>query len=397
MDYSFSEEQDRFRESVRSFCDSSIAPRAAEIDEKGEIPRGIIAAMGEAGLFGVVLSPEYGGSAGGFIKAAIVAEELGRADISMACAVHFLVESGWGFLLERYGNALLKKEVLPDVVAGRAFLGIASTEASGGSDISSTGTVLVRNGEKLMVNGAKSYISGVIEASRYGGGYVTVTRTEPGSRHEGLSLCYLPVRGTERVTVSSERQMGREGISNGFIVIRNAELPAHYLIGEWNRGFYYAMEGFNCARSLVSAACIGAADRVLEVGIAHLKRRKVFKTPLADFEGIRFQLADCHVRLESARLLVYRAAWLLDRMYAGGNVGRGELNRAAAAAKMVAPSAAFDIIREVMSWHGALGYARPTGLERGLRGVVSYLMGAEGAQNIMRVIIARELLGKESG
>jgi acyl-CoA dehydrogenase len=155
------------------------------------------------------------------------------------------------------------------------------------------------------------------------------------------------------------------------------------------------MEGFNCARPLVAAACIGAAGKVLEVGTSYLKKRKVFKTPLAGFQGIQFQLAEDYVKLESSRLLVYKAAWLLDQLYGGVEIDRKEINKAVAAAKIAAPTAAFEIIKDVMMWHGAYGYTRAAGLERGLRGVASYLMGAEGAQNIMKIIIARDVLGKE--
>jgi acyl-CoA dehydrogenase len=395
MDFSYSEEQELIRRKVREFCGEQISPRIAEIDETGEIPRDIIDEMGSKGLFGLTLSREYGGSSSGFMKAAIAAEELGRADISMAVAVYFVVTAGWSFILDRYGTDQAKGELLPAVAAGRSFLGIASTEASGGSDIASTSTTLVKTDKGMVIHGTKTYISGVSEAAKYGGGYVTVVSTDPGQRHRGISLCYLPVRGQAGVSVISQRQMGREGISNGFIKMESAVVPHHYLIGEWNRGFYYAMEGFNCARTLVAAACIGAADGVLEAGISHLKRRKVFNTPLAGFEGIRFQLADSHLRLETARLLVQKAAWMLDTMYAGGGVSRGDVTRTVAAAKIAAPTAAFEIIRDVMMWHGARGYSRAAGLERGLRGVASYLMGAEGAQNIMKVIIARELLGRE--
>jgi acyl-CoA dehydrogenase len=395
MDFSFSEEQEQFRKRVRDFCDQKLAPRAVEIDEEGEIPRPLIAQMGEMGLFGVTVGQEYGGSGGGFVKAALVAEEIARAETSMATAVYFVVEAGWGFLLNRYGSARAKDEILPDVVKGNTFLGIASTEATGGSDIGSISTTLSVKDGKLEVNGAKAYISGVREAGRYGGGYVAVVRTEPELAHKGLSLCYLPVKDWPGVTVSTQKQMGREGISNGFIKMDRAEIPGHYLIGERNRGFYYAMEGFNCARTLVSAACVGAAGNILESGIAHLKRRKAFNKPLAGFEGIQFQLAENYLKLESARLLVYKAAWMLDRMYAGDGFTHQEINKAAAAAKIAAPTAAFDIIKDVMMWHGAYGYTKAAGLERGLRGVASYLMGAEGAQNIMKVIIARDILGKE--
>jgi acyl-CoA dehydrogenase len=395
MDFAFSEEEESFRITVRAFCEKHIAPRAREIDEKGRIPRDVIESMGEAGLLGITVSEEFGGAGAGFVKAAVAAEEIARADVSMAVAVYYLVEAGWGFLLERYGTEKAKEEILRGVTAGKGFLGIASTEATGGSDIASTSTSLKREGTDLIVDGAKTYISGVREANEYGGGFVAVVKTDPARGHRGLSLCYLPAKGQRGVTVSVSRQMGREGISNGFIQIRNAPIPEHYLIGEWNRGFYYAMEGFNCARTLVAAACTGAAGTVLESGVEYIKKRKVFGSPLGAFEGMQFSLAENFTKLESARLLVYKAAWMLDRFYREGKYGPGDLNKAVAAAKLAAPPAAFEIIKDVMMWHGAYGYTKEAGLERGLRGVASYMVGAEGAMNIMKIIIAREILGKE--
>jgi acyl-CoA dehydrogenase len=395
MDFSFTEEQEFFRKSVRQFCEERLAVRADEIDDKGEIPRDLLEEMGTFGLLGNTISRQFGGSESGFVRAAIVAEEIARAELSMAAAVYYLVGAGWGFLINRYGNRSLQEEVLPDVAKGKTFLGIASTEATGGSDITSFSTRLEKRDEGLIVNGAKAYISGVREAAEYGGGFVTIAKTDPAAGHKGFSLCYLPVKDKAGVTVSVSRQMGREGISNGFVKMSDVELPGHYLVGEWNKGFYYAMEGFNCARTLVAAACIGAAEKVFDMGVEHIKRRKVFNSPLAKFEGIQFNVSENYIRLESARLLVYKAAWLLDRMYSENRADRQEINKAVAAAKLSAPTAAFDIIKDVMLWHGAFGYTKEAGLERGLRGVASYIVGAEGAQNIMKIIIGREILGKE--
>lgn len=395
MDYSFTAEQDRARMTTRSFCEGTIAPRTREIDDKGEIPRDVIGSMAARGLLGLTISKEYGGSGSGFLDAAIVAEEIARADTSMAVAVYYLLAAGWGFLLERHGTKELKDEVLPEVTKGESFLGIASTEAGGGSDIASTSTVLVRKNGSLVVNGAKTYISGVREAAVHGGGFVTVVRTGSGPGHKSLSLSYIPVRDRAGVTVSTSGQMGREGISNGFLSLKDVILPPHYLIGGWDEGFYHALEGFNCARALVSAACIGAAQKALERGIDFLGKRRLFGASLSSFEGIQFQLSEDYLRLESARQMVYKAAWMLDEMYRRGRYGFREVNKAVAAAKLSAPTAAFDIIKDVMMWHGAYGYTKEAGLERALRGVTSYLVGAEGAQNIMRLIIARELLERE--
>jgi acyl-CoA dehydrogenase len=391
MDFSFTEEQKLFRKSVREFCEKKIAPHAARIDENGEIPQSVIKDMAGFGLLGITISQEYGGSGADFTMAAITAEEIARADISMATAVYYLVEAGWGFLFEKYGTEEAKKELLPGITKGDSFLGIASTEPTGGSDIASTSTFMERKNGKLILNGAKAYISGVREAAKYGGGYVTIVKTDPKLGHKGLSFCYLPVKDQSGVTVDTLKQMGREGMSNGIITLNDVQIPEHYLIGEWNKGFYYAMEGFNCARTLVAAACIGAAEKALESGMEYIKERNVFGSPLAKFQGIQFQLVENYIKLESARLLVHKAAWMLDEK----RFSNQELNKAVAAAKLAAPTAAFDIIREVMMWYGAYGYTKEAGLERGLRGVTSYIVGAEGAQNIMRLIIARELLGKE--
>ncbi|HTR45692.1 MAG TPA: acyl-CoA dehydrogenase family protein, partial [Thermodesulfovibrionales bacterium] len=372
MDFAFREEQERFRRSVRDFCEERIAPAAGDIDGEGEIPRELLGEMGSRGLLGITVSKEYGGAGSDFTTAAIAAEEIARADMSMATAVYYLVEAGWGFLLERYGTRRAKEEILPGVVKGETFLGIASTEATGGSDVAAIATTMEKSEKALVVNGAKAYISGVREAALHGGGFVTVVKTDPSLAHKGLSLCYLPVKDRPGVRVSTSRQMGREGISNGFIQIDHAEIPAHYLIGEWGRGFHYAMEGFNCARTLVAAACVGAAGKALESGINRIQERKAFGSPLSAHEGIQFQLAEMYTRLESARLLVYKAAWMLDRMYAEGRPGL-EMNAAVAAAKLTAPTVAFDIIKEVIAWHGAYGYTKEAGLERGLRGVASYI------------------------
>ena len=395
MDFSFTEEQELFRKSVREFCEKKIAPFANEIEENGEIPCKVLEDMASFGLLGITISREYGGSGADFITAAIATEEIARADISMATAVYYLVEAGWGFLMNRYGSKKAKEEILSNVTKGKTFLGIASTEAAGGSDVAAIATTMTKEGERLVVNGSKTFISGVREATKYGGGYVTVVKTSPELAHKGLSLCYLPVKDISGITTNVFKQMGREGISTGAIIIKNVEIPSHYLIGDWNKGFYYAMEGFNCARPLVAAACIGAAGKALESGIEYLKERRVFGSPLAKFEGMQFQVAENYTKLESARLLVYKAAWMLDQMYANNRFSHKEINKAVASAKLIAPTVAFDIIKDVLIWHGAYGYTKEAGLEKGLRGVASYIMGAEGAQNIMKLIIGRELLGKE--
>ncbi|HIC94044.1 MAG TPA: acyl-CoA dehydrogenase, partial [Anaerolineae bacterium] len=158
---------------------------------------------------------------------------------------------------------------------------------------------------------------------------------------------------------------------------------------------YYAMEGFSAARVLIGATCIGAAEAGLEMGMEYIKEREAFGRPIASYEGIQFPLVEHYTDIEATKLLVYRAAWMMDKMYQEGRFTPFDVAKATAMAKLRAPIQAFDTLNEVSNWFGALAYTKEHPIEMGVRGVRSYSIGAEGAQNIMRLIIARELLGSE--
>lgn len=391
--FSFTEEQKLFRETIREFCEKNLTARSREIDENRKIPDEIIKGMAQLGLLGMTVSPEYGGSGADFTLATIATEELARSDNSVATAVLFLVEAAWAYILDKYGTEKAKEEVLPKVTKGETFIGIGSTEPDVGSDIGALKMRAKKEGNAYVLNGEKAYISGVKEAQRLNGGYVTIAKTAPELGHKGVTLFYVPIN-TPGITLTAVLEnMGRMGISTGGFNAENAKIPEHYVIGEVNRGFYTAMEGFTHARVLVAAACIGSAQRAIEVGMDYIKQRKAFGRPIGKFEGIQFPLADAYTKLEAARLLVYKAAWMLDEFYEKGHFTHHDVNKAVAPAKLFAGTAVFEIYKEVMLWHGAFGYTKECPLERGLRGVMSYIIGAEGSQNIMRIILGRELLG----
>lgn len=394
MDFSLSEEQQIFRRNVRNFLDENLRPRAQEIDSEGRIPTEVLRGLADMGLLAMMSSEEYGGSQSDALTSVIAAEEIGRADLSMATAVFFLVECGWGYILDEYGREGLKSHVLPRVTDGEWFLGIASTEPGGGSDVLSMKSTVEKSEGKLTVNGEKTYISGVREAEEMGGGFVTLLKSDPEAEHRGFSLVYVPVRETDGVTVEVQEMMGREGISNGTIYMSDVRLPNGYLIGKWNRGFYHLMEGFNVARTLVSAACLGASREALERGMTYIKEREAFGQPIGKYEGVQFPLADLYARLEGAKSLIYRTAWMIDNAEQEGFGGR-DIAKYVASCKLLSVPLAYETFTEVCSWFGAYGYTEEAGLEAGLRGVSSYLFGAEGAQNIMRIIVGRELLGGE--
>ena len=189
--------------------------------------------------------------------------------------------------------------------------------------------------------------------------------------------------------------MGRMAISTGGFMMKDVKIPDSYHIGEVDKGFYLTMEGFDSARILIAAVCVGAAQRALDVGMEYIKERKAFGRPIGKFEGIQFELADDWAQLEALRSLVYRTAWMNDKRYEENKFTPLEVSKMIAACKLIAPHFAFDVYKHVMIWLGAYGYTKECPLEMGLRGIMSYCIGAEGSTNIQRVIIARELLGKE--
>jgi acyl-CoA dehydrogenase len=391
MDFTLSDEEQAFQTAVRRFGDRVLRPNERRIDTEGRIPDEVLRGMADLGLLAMPVSTDFGGMGASSVLTELAAEEIGRGDFSMATAVFFLLEAGWGYILDRHGTIEAKREVLPEVCSGRAFLGIATTEPTGGSDLARIRTTSTRTDSGYSIRGEKAFLSGVEEAQRLGGGHLTLTRASEG----GFRFLYVPTRGPGRTTQRFSN-MGRMGISTGAITYDDAPVPSHYLLGADGHGFEIAMEGFTIARTFVSAACIGAAERALETGMAYLKQREVFGQPLGKFEAIQFELVDLWTQVEAIKWQCRRAAWLTDRYLASGASGdRSEVNRAVAAVKLTAPPIAFECVKRVMMWFGAAGYTKDGGLELGLRGVMSYLVGAEGGLNIMRIILGRELLGKE--
>jgi acyl-CoA dehydrogenase len=391
MEFRLSDEEEAFQSAVRRFGDRVLRPNEAEIDARGVIPPGVLAGMAELGLLAMPVPEAYGGMGASAVLTELAAEEIGRGDSSMATAVFFLLEAGWGYLLSRRGTEEARKEILPPVCAGKAFLGIATTEPTGGSDLAAMRTTSRREGSEFVLRGEKSFISGVEEAKSLGGGHLTLSKGAEG----GFNFLYVPTR-TEGITTQRFQNMGRMGISTGSLSYQEARVPAKYLLGTEGKGFEYAMEGFSVARTFVAAACVGAAERALETGIEYIRQRPAFGQPLGKFEGIQFELVDLWTQVEAVKWQCRRAAWLLDAYTLQGDSShRSEVDRAVASVKLTAPPLAFECVKRVMMWFGAAGYTKDVGLERGLRGIMSYLVGAEGGLNVMRIILGRELLGRE--
>ncbi len=392
LNYTFTEEQEMFRESLQDFCAKKIVPIIKTLEEQKEIPKNLLKELANFELLAMTVSEKYGGINASAVTTGIAAEELGKADPTCSIPVTFLVEASWGYLLNKYGNEDAKSEILPKVTKGEQFLGIATTESDAGSDLSAMRTKITKTEKGYLVNGEKNYISGVREAIKWGGGHVTLAKQtiELGTR--GLTMFYLPLN-SKGITPSYFEDLGREAISCGGFNIENVEIPKYYLIGEENKGFYIVHEGYELARGLISLVCVGAATKALENGMRYIKERKCFGQPIAKYEGIQFALAEHYSKLQAARELAYKALWLFDREKEG-KAKRFEVSKAIAMAKMLSPIWSFQAINDVMQWQGAFGYTKECPDQTALRGVRSFTL-AEGSTEIMKIIVARELLGKE--
>jgi acyl-CoA dehydrogenase len=399
VNFSFTEEQKLFRNALREWCEKELPlEKIREMDAAGEIPKTLIASMADLGLLIMTAPEDHGGAGSDWVTACIAAEELGYADISIALPVLWLVESSWGYVVDKHCTEQVREQVIRKAIKGDAFIGIGSTEAGGGSDVAAFKSTAKKAGENWVLNGEKLYISGTEEAKKWGGGYFVVARTSPapaGASHRGMTGFYLPIDAPGVDVNKRFDDMGRMAISTGGFAMNDVHLPEYHVIGEVDKGFYLTMEGFDCARILIGAVCLGAARRALQLGMDYIKERRVFGQPIGRFEGIHFELADHWAELEALRSLVYRTAWMMDGRYRENRFSPLEVARMISACKLKTPHFAFDVFKDVMLWFGAYGYTKECPLEMGLRGIMSYCVGAEGTRNIQRVVIARELLGKD--
>ena len=396
MDFRLTPQQELFKKTVRGFCDEKLFPRSREIDEKeAGIPEELIKEMVELGIFGVTIPEQYGGSASPgeeMVYAMLAVHEIARGELSMSLPVYTLLNLGWSYLIVRHGSDELKKEVLPKIASGEWFIGICTTEPGGGSDLANIKTTAKKAGNDYVINGEKTYISGVVEATKRGGGHLTLFRTAPELGNKGMTFAYVPAK-LPGMTYTTFRDMGRMGLSTGGFSYKDVKIPAKYVLNKENRGFYVNMEGFNVARVLVASACLGGAEKCLELGVDYVKRRVLFGRPLANFEGISFEIAEDLTELELVKNMLLRGAWMIDQHYKDGSFSNKEINQTIAFCKLRAPLLGVEIVKHAMMYHGALGYSKDSPLEMCMRGLMSYVVGAEGGANIMKIIIARELMG----
>ncbi len=389
IDFKFTEEQEIFRSSLREHLKRNVLPKSKEILKARLITPEVHKAYADQGLFALLLPEEFGGGDADYVTFTVAVEEMTKWDpTGMASAPVWYAAIG-ARTLAAYGTSELKEEVIPRVVKEGVFTCLHSTEPSAGTDFSAITTTAKKEDDGFIVNGEKICVTGVPEALKYGGGFITSTKTRPELESKGMSLLYIPSTA-EGITTTVFNGMG---VDIGGVRYENTKVPEKNLVGFEGLGYQLTYESFVHARIPTTMSIVAAAERCLELGIEHLKTRKSFGRPIAGHQGMQFQLADDYAAIESAKWLCYRAAWLVEE-YHKGKASFNEAMRASSVAKLIASEHCTRAISDVLEWYGGLGTTTDYEIQQAFRSTRQAVI-AEGTRNAQRIVIALDLLGRE--
>ena len=380
MDLAFSPEQDELVRTLRHFARRELAPRSAHWDRTGEFPWEAWRRMGELGLLGLRVPEAYGGQAAYFLTVGIAMEEIGRGDFS--CTYGIQRAGLAGEILGRSGTEEIKTRWLPPTASGLAVVALALTEPGAGSDAANLACRAERDGDGYVITGEKSGISLGMAAQAA----IVFARTDPGGRARGVTAFVVPL-DLPGVSRSPLRDMGTRAIGRAVLAFDRVRLPVSHRLGEEGTGFYQVMQGFDYNRIGIALACLGVAQQSVEETMGYVKERKAFGRALARFDGVSFAIAEAATHLEACRWLCYRALWLADQ-------GR-PYTKESAMTKWWGPRLAVDTIHQCLLLHGHYGYTDELPFEQRMRDVIGLEIG-DGAAEVMKMVVARELMGRES-
>jgi len=378
MDFEPSDEQRAIRSLARDFAAEQMAPHAAAWDADKIFPVETLRAAASLGLAGIYTSDAHGGSGLGRIEAALIFEELSTACASTAAYLSIHNMACW--MVDRFGDAALRARLLPDMTAMAKFASYCLTEPGSGSDAASLRTRAEQRGDTYVLNGTKAFISGAGASDVY----IVMARTG-GSGPKGISALVVE-KGSKGLSFGKqENKLGWNSQPTAMVIFEDCEVPVANRLGAEGEGFKIAMQGLDGGRVNIAACSIGAARASMEAARDHLKTREQFGKKLAEFQALQFRLADMATSLDAARLLVHRAAAALDAKSA-------DASYQCAMAKRFATDAGFAVCDEALQLFGGYGYLKDYPVERHLRDTRVHRI-LEGTNEIMRVLMARKLLG----
>lgn len=379
MDFKFTDGQLMLQKTAAEFAEKYIEPRAEEIDRTGEFPRDIFTEMGKVGFAGIGTPVEYGGSGGNDIDKVLAVTEIAKKDAS--CAAILSIHTIFASVLNAFGTEEQKQKYLPETTNGGALGAFALTEPNAGSDAGSAKTTAILDEEtgEYVLNGTKCFISGGSQAKNL----LIFALTDPTKGTKGLS-CILVEKDTPGFSVGKiEEKMGIHGSETAELIFDNCRVPKENLVGKEGQGFKIAMTALDGARIGVAAQALGIAERALEESVKYMKERVQFGKPIAALQGLQWYIADMTTKIECAKWMIYRAAWL--------KVSGQPYSKEAAIAKLNASETAVFVTNLALQIHGGYGYMKDYPLERMYRDAkITEIY--EGTSEIHKVVISRAVL-----
>jgi alkylation response protein AidB-like acyl-CoA dehydrogenase len=386
MQFALTEEQRMLQQMVRELTREVVAPRAAEIDATAAFPYDILAKFREVGLMGLAVPEEYGGAGMGVLAACLAIEEVAKACASSSLII---ADQELGLLpILIAGSEEQKKRWLPKIASGEWLVSFALTEPDAGSDAGALKTTAVRDGDHYVLNGGKIFITngGVSHV------YTVFASTDPSQGQRGISAFIVTADMPGFKVVRYEEKMGIKGSPTAQLAFENVRVPAENLLGKEGDGFKIALTTLDQSRPAIGAQALGIAQGALDYAIGYMKERKQFGKPLTEFQGLQFMVADMAAKVEASRLLVYKAAAMID----GQGKVRGrlpvEINKISAMAKMYASDTAMSVTTDAVQLLGGYGFLKDYPVERMMRDA-KITQIYEGTNQIQRLVIARALLG----
>ena len=375
--FDLTEDQRAIQEMAQRFTADAITPHAAEWDEKHHFPRDVVKAAAELGFGAIYVSEESGGIGLGRLEAALIMEAMAYGCPSTSAFISIHNMTSW--MIDKFGSAALKAKYLPDMVGCDRLGSYCLTEPGSGSDAAALKTKAVRDGDHYLVSGSKAFISG--------GGvneiYVTMVRTgEDGPK--GISALVIEKDMPGVSFGAQERKLGWRSQPNAQVNFDSVRVPIENLVGAEGEGFKIAMAGLDGGRLNIGACSLGGAQRGLDEAVSYTRERRQFGQRIVDFQATQFALADMETDLQAARMLLYSAA-------AKVTAGAPDKTKFAAMAKRLATDSGMAIVDRALQLHGGYGYLQDYPVERFFRDLRVHRI-LEGTNEIMRVIIARELL-----
>ncbi|EMR05915.1 Acyl-CoA dehydrogenase, short-chain specific [Bhargavaea cecembensis DSE10] len=377
MNFDLTDEQQMIRKTIREFADEVVAPGAIERDRTKEFPKEIFRQLGEMGMMGLPFDEKYGGAGADTVSFAIVTEELSRACASTGITYSAHISLG-GAPLNLFGTEEQKQRYLVPICTGESLGAFGLTEPNAGSDAGGTQTTAKPEGDDFVINGSKVFITNASHAKHLA--LTAITGMEDGKKE--ISAIIVPTDADGFKVIDNYEKMGLNASNTTELVLENVRVPQENLLGKRGNGFRQFLVTLDGGRIGIGAMAVGIAQAAFDRSLQYAKERKQFGRAIADFQVNQFKLADMALKIELARTMVHKAAWLKDQ-------GR-PFSKEAAMCKLYASEIAMEVADEAIQLHGGYGYMKEYEVERYMRDAKLLEIG-EGTSEVQHMVIARQI------